>query len=237
MAQANDDYVEADMQDVDEHYDEAGQIGHGPYYDMPNVDPSLLGINISPSQAYAADMSSENLTPSKSKRRSAARTKNGKKRKVAEMEEPEPQESSEEDNEAEEDEDAEAESEEEEEEEYEEPEPVVSKRTRASLKRKVATPKTPKSASKSSTKTRSSTRKSASKKDKDILPFHRSRRPPSNITDARPIARSFEECDEADKKLIVMRDQGKKTWAEIRGVWEAITKQKTGKSTLPNRYE
>jgi hypothetical protein len=238
MAQAGNDYAEADMQDIGEHYSEAGQIGHGPYYDMPNVDPSLLGINISPSQAYAADMSSENLTPSKSKRKTAARTKNGKRRRIAEVEEPEPQESSEEDNEAEEDEDTEPESEEEDEEEYEEPEPVVSKRTRASLKRKVATPKTPKSASKSSTKTRSSTRKSksASKKD-DILPFHRSRRPPSNITDARPIARSFEECDEADKKLIVMRDQGKKTWAEIRGVWEAITKQKTGKSTLPNRYE
>jgi hypothetical protein len=235
MAQAGDEYVEADMQDVGAHYGEDGQNGHGPYYDLHNLDPSLLGDGISPSQAYTGDVSAEGLTPSKTKRKSAARTKNGKKKRVVEVEEPESQESSEE-AEDEEDEDAEPESEEEDEDEYE-PEPVVSKRTRASLKRKVATPKTPKSTSKSSTKTRSSTRKSKSSKKDDVLPFNRTRRPPSKIIDARPIARSFEECDEADKKLIVMRDQHKKTWAEIRGVWEAITKQKTGKSTLPNRYE
>jgi hypothetical protein len=235
MAQAGDDYEEADMQDVGEHYGEGGQIGNGPYYDMSNLDPDLLGDDISPSsQAYAGDVSLQGLTPSKSKRKAVARTKNGKKQ-VVEVEEASEEEDEEED---EEDEDAEPESEEDDEDKYEEPEPVVSKRTRASLKRKVATPKTSKSTSKASSKGRSSTRKSksASKKD-EILPFHRTRRPPKVIIDARPIARSFEECDEADKKLIVMRDQDKKTWAEIRGVWEAITKQKTGKSTLPNRYE
>jgi hypothetical protein len=79
-------------------------------------------------------------------------------------------------------------------------------------------------------------RKSA--KVKDAVPFTRMRRAPKNgIIDSRPIPRSYEECDEADKALIDMRDKGKKTWVEVRVAWEEFTGQKTGASTLPNRYK
>jgi hypothetical protein len=70
------------------------------------------------------------------------------------------------------------------------------------------------------------------------MPFNRQRRAPKNgIMDSRPIPRSYDECDEADKALLDMRDEEKKTWKQIRAVWEELTRQKTGTSTLPNRYE
>lgn len=73
---------------------------------------------------------------------------------------------------------------------------------------------------------------------RDAVPSHRQRKPPKNgITGARAIARSYEECDEADKALIDMRDVDRKTWKEVRMAWEELTGQKTGVSTLPNRYE
>lgn len=62
----------ADMQDIGNHYGEVGQIGQGPYFNIPNLDPSLNnfldhdmanihlgGTNgISSSQAYGGDVSS-----------------------------------------------------------------------------------------------------------------------------------------------------------------------------------
>lgn len=51
-----------------------------------------------------------------------------------------------------------------------------------------------------------------------------------------PIARSYDDCSEHDKKLIDMRNAGK-PWVEIRKKWEEITGEKPGHSTLPNRYK
>ncbi|GAB7331902.1 hypothetical protein MBLNU13_g03832t1 [Cladosporium sp. NU13] len=79
------DNSNADMQDIGNHYGEVGQIGQGPYFNIPNLDPSLNNLldhemanghlgganGISLSQAYGDDVSSEALTPSDSK--SAAR--------------------------------------------------------------------------------------------------------------------------------------------------------------------
>ncbi|KAK5720514.1 hypothetical protein LTR17_014915 [Elasticomyces elasticus] len=59
--------------------------------------------------------------------------------------------------------------------------------------------------------------------------------PPSKPASARTIGRSYEECSEEDKALIDMRDAGK-SWTEIRAEWEKLTGDKTGQSTLPNRY-
>lgn len=55
--------------------------------------------------------------------------------------------------------------------------------------------------------------------------------------EGRIIPRSYEECDRADKALIDLREKEQKTWKEIRQAWEQMTGQKTGNSTLPNRYE
>ncbi|KAI5368264.1 hypothetical protein Slin15195_G033970 [Septoria linicola] len=52
---------------------------------------------------------------------------------------------------------------------------------------------------------------------------------------ARPIPRTYEECDEADKMLIEWRDQ-KKEWAPIKVEWKRLTGEGTAQSTLPNRY-
>lgn len=52
---------------------------------------------------------------------------------------------------------------------------------------------------------------------------------------ALPIARSYAECAEHDKKLIDMRDAGE-SWPDIRKEWERITGEAAGRSTLPNRY-
>lgn len=53
--------------------------------------------------------------------------------------------------------------------------------------------------------------------------------------DARMIPRTFEECEDLDKKLISMRDGGL-AWPEIRRKWQEETGEQVGKSTLPNRY-
>lgn len=45
----------------------------------------------------------------------------------------------------------------------------------------------------------------------------------------------YAEADHADRKLIEMRDAGS-SWADIRAEWEKLTGEKTGLSTLPNRY-
>jgi hypothetical protein len=76
----------ADMQDVGNHYGEVGQLGQGPYYGMPNLDPRLSNLldqdmaNID----LGGDASSEAVTPSKST--SVAHAKKGKKAKAAEDE-------------------------------------------------------------------------------------------------------------------------------------------------------
>jgi len=52
---------------------------------------------------------------------------------------------------------------------------------------------------------------------------------------ARPIPRSYDECDAADTMLMKWRDEGV-LWPEIRTEWTKITGEKSGVSTLPNRY-
>lgn len=51
----------------------------------------------------------------------------------------------------------------------------------------------------------------------------------------RAIPRSYDECDEADRLLIQLRDAGGE-WKDIRPKWSALTREKTAPSTLPNRY-
>jgi hypothetical protein len=223
----------ADMQDVGNHYGEVGQLGQGPYYGMPNLDPRLSNLldqdmaNID----LGGDASSEAVTPSKST--SVAHAKKGKKAKAAEDEDDDAEDNHD-DEEDEEDEDEDEEELEDDEDEFT-VEPAVSKKHRSATKSK-ATPRASKSTPKSSARTRKVGRKSA--KVKDAVPFTRMRRAPKNgIIDSRPIPRSYEECDEADKALIDMRDKGKKTWVEVRVAWEEFTGQKTGASTLPNRYK
>jgi hypothetical protein len=239
-----------DMQDVHNHYDEVGQAGQGPYFNMQNLDPRLSGLidhdmanihlggadGVSPTR----EMSSEVLTPSQSK--SAMRPKKGKKAQVAHAKGPDSEQTSEEDEEDEEEDEEEEEEEEEDdfesedEEDYEEP--VVRKKHRSATKLKLSTPKSHKGTPKSSARSSKTTRRSTGTKVNDALPFNRQRRAPKNgITDSRPIPRSYDECDEADKALLDMRDKENKTWKEIRAMWEELTGQKTGTSTLPNRYE
>ncbi|KAK5008310.1 hypothetical protein LTR28_004156 [Elasticomyces elasticus] len=71
----------------------------------------------------------------------------------------------------------------------------------------------------------------------------KTRKPPIDVvwdsptfqTPKHEIPRTIDECDEADRTLIAMKDSGK-PWADIRAAWELITGEKTGASTLPNRY-
>ena len=49
------------------------------------------------------------------------------------------------------------------------------------------------------------------------------------------IPRTFDECEDIDKKLITLRDGGM-SWPDIRKMWKEETGEETGKSTLPNRY-
>jgi hypothetical protein len=243
----------ADMQDIRNHYNEVGQIGQGPYFNIPNLDPSLSNIldhdmanvhlggtnGISPTQAYGGDMSSEVVTPSKSK--SAARAKKGKKAQVARAEGRDHEATSDEDDDDEEEEEDEEEEDEEEddfesEDEDDYGEPVVRKKHRSATKLNTPISKSSKATPKSSARTRKTPRRGA--KVKEAMPFNRQRRAPKNgIMDSRPIPRGYDECDEADKALLDMRDEEKKTWKQIRAVWEELTGQKTGTSTLPNRYE
>ncbi|KXT08971.1 hypothetical protein AC579_4030 [Pseudocercospora musae] len=55
------------------------------------------------------------------------------------------------------------------------------------------------------------------------------------LAQTRPIPRSHDECDEADKLLLELRDDGG-DWKDIRPKWTALTGEKTAPSTLPNRY-
>ncbi|TKA83967.1 hypothetical protein B0A55_00212 [Friedmanniomyces simplex] len=59
--------------------------------------------------------------------------------------------------------------------------------------------------------------------------------PPAKPKNARVIGRNYDECSKEDKALLDMRDAGK-GWPEIRAGWEKLTGDKTGHSTLPNRY-
>lgn len=52
---------------------------------------------------------------------------------------------------------------------------------------------------------------------------------------SRPIARSYDECDEADQILLDWRDEGKE-WKDIRAEWKRLTGEAAAVSTLPNRY-
>ncbi|KAL1305420.1 hypothetical protein AAFC00_002306 [Neodothiora populina] len=52
----------------------------------------------------------------------------------------------------------------------------------------------------------------------------------------KPIPRSFEECDEADKMMIRMRDEGQ-DWQTIKEKYDAMSGATYGHSTLPTRYE
>jgi hypothetical protein len=245
----------ADMQDAGTHYDEISQAGQGPYFNIPNLDPSLSNIldhdmasihlsganGVSSSQAYGGDASSEVVTPSKSK--SAARAKKGKKALAARAEDSDSDVASEEEEDDDEEEEDEEEDEEEEEEddfedeeEEDDEEPVIRKKHRSATKLRTPISKSSKATPKSSARARKTPRRGA--KVKEAMPFNRQRRAPKNgIMDSRPIPRSYDECDEADKALLDMRDEEKKTWKEIRVVWEELTGQKTGTSTLPNRYE
>ena len=51
----------------------------------------------------------------------------------------------------------------------------------------------------------------------------------------RVIPRSLEEVSEADRKLMDMRDNGE-DWKAIRKMWQQMTGEIPGSSTLPNRY-
>ncbi|RMY60678.1 hypothetical protein D0865_01393 [Hortaea werneckii] len=61
------------------------------------------------------------------------------------------------------------------------------------------------------------------------------KKPLNPTTPAKAIPRSYDESGPADRQLLDMRDNGK-TWPEIRAAWETLTGEKTGASTLPNRY-
>ena len=254
MEQAGAYHDNADMQDVHSHYGEVGQTGQGPYFNIPNLDSSLnnlldhdmAGIHlggtnvISYSQSHGVDVSSEAVTPSDSK--PAARVKKGKKAQVVRAEDLDSEAASEEEGEEDEEEDEDEEDEDDEdfesedEEDYDEP--VIRKKHRSATRLKTSTSKGRNGIPKSSARSRKTARRSAGSKAKDPMPFNRQRRAPKQgIMDARPIPRSYDECDEADKALLDLRDKEKKTWKEIRAVWEELTGQKTGTSTLPNRYE
>lgn len=254
MEHAGDYDADADMQDMGEHYGEDGQTGSGPYYDMPNIDPSLsdllddnmANINLEGTNGNSLSplyrrIEGKRFTPSKKGK--AARAKDGKKKQVVEpVQDEDP---AGEEDEAEGEDEEEDEGEDEDDDDSSEPEnendhdftlePKVAKKTR-SVKRKIATPKSSKGAPKAYPSVASSGRKPKSTKVKEALPFNRQRRAPRKIIDSRPIPRSYQECDEADKMLIDMREEGK-YWKDIRVAWEELTNQETGASTLPNRYE
>ncbi|KAI7663952.1 hypothetical protein KC318_g8013 [Hortaea werneckii] len=61
------------------------------------------------------------------------------------------------------------------------------------------------------------------------------KKPLKPTTPAKAIPRSYDESGPADRQLLDMRDNGS-TWPEIRAAWETLTGEKTGASTLPNRY-
>jgi pyruvate/2-oxoglutarate dehydrogenase complex dihydrolipoamide acyltransferase (E2) component len=224
-------FADASMADVGDMYGLGDTLSQAPYYGIPQVDPDLSQLfdddmadvdlqadsnDVSPTQA--------SLTPANRPKRSLSkRNKKGKQKQVAVIEDPDSQVPSEDEDEDEDD----IEQPEDESDEFT-PEP-------AAAKKRTPSKRTPKRAARKSAG--SSRRKSAAKPQDDI-PFNRLRRAPKNgIVEARPIARCYEECDEADKALLDLRERELKTWKEIRVVWEEMTGHKTGNSTLPNRYE
>ncbi|RMY61751.1 hypothetical protein D0865_00822 [Hortaea werneckii] len=68
-----------------------------------------------------------------------------------------------------------------------------------------------------------------------INPPAQKKKPLKPTTPAKAIPRSYDESGPADRQLLDMRDNGS-TWPEIRAAWESLTGEKTGSSTLPNRY-
>lgn len=232
MDQEDDGYIAANMLDARYQYAESGQAGHGPYYSHPQVDPNLANL-------LNDDMSNMDLdgalgTPFMG-------TKLGKKKQAVAFEDSASEPASEEDSGPEPENDRDEDFDPEEEEEAQEQEEITPEKPLATATRKVLKPKSSKTPKKTSSKTmttpRRTPRKSGSRAGNSGS-VHRQRRPPKNgITGARAIARSYEECDEADKALIDMRDVDRKTWKEVRMAWEELTGQKTGVSTLPNRYE
>ena len=195
---------------------------------MADIDLQADSNDVSPTQAYAGDMSSAALTPpTKPKRTLSKRNKKGKQKQSVAVEDPESQVPSEDEDEDDVEPDDESD-------EFT-PEPAVAKKKTPSRRR--AAPKTPRSGATPKKAARKSAGTSA-RKPQDDIPFNRQRRAPKNgIMDARPIARCYDECDEADKALLDLRERELKTWKEIRVVWEEMTGHKTGNSTLPNRYE
>lgn len=63
----------------------------------------------------------------------------------------------------------------------------------------------------------------------------RTRKPGAKQLNARVIPRSLDECDDADKELITLRESGAE-WKTIRLRWAEMTGENTATSTLPNRY-
>ncbi|KAI7263105.1 hypothetical protein KC345_g9234 [Hortaea werneckii] len=61
------------------------------------------------------------------------------------------------------------------------------------------------------------------------------KKPTKPTTPGKAIPRSYDECGPPDRQLLDMRDNGS-SWPEIRTAWEKLTGEKTGASTLPNRY-
>jgi hypothetical protein len=207
-------YAEKD-QDVGDDYGENIQVGQAPYYSTLDNDTSLSNL-------LNDYMSSEDHTPSKSKHTPAGRSKYAETKRITALDTPTSGEDDEMGPEPDNDNDEDF-----------EPEPITPKKVKRKLCTPIKTPRTPRNAGKGSA--RSSACKSTPKAKAD-LPFNRQRRPPTAILESRAIPRSYEECDEADKALIDMREQGK-IWKEVRVAWEALTGLKTGVSTLPNRYE
>ncbi|KAI7339482.1 hypothetical protein KC315_g1216 [Hortaea werneckii] len=65
--------------------------------------------------------------------------------------------------------------------------------------------------------------------------FKKKKTPTKPTTPGKAIPRLYDECGPADRQLLDMRDSGS-SWPEIRAAWETLTGEKTGASTLPNRY-
>ena len=256
MQQEDSLYADANMVDAGGLYGEGDTLGDAPYYGVSQVDPDISRLldddmanidlqagpsDVSPGQAYTGDVSSTVLTPpTKPKRTLSKRNKKGKQKQAFAAEDSEMQIPSEEEGGA--DVDVDAEQPEDESDEFA-PEPVAAKKSpkKTPSRRKSAAPRTPKSGTKTPSKARMSATKSTGKsasKALDEIPFNRQRRVPKNgITEARPIARCYDECDEADKMVLDLREKELKPWKEIRVVWEEMTGRKSGVSTLPNRYE
>jgi pyruvate/2-oxoglutarate dehydrogenase complex dihydrolipoamide acyltransferase (E2) component len=234
-------FADTNMADAGDMYGLGDTLGQAPYYGIPQIDPQLSALlddgmggmdlqsdsnDVSPTQAYAGDVSSAaRTTPANRPKRSLSKhNKKGKQKQAAVVEDPDSQVPSE-------DEDEEDTEQPEDESDEFTPEPAVVKRSA----KRTPSKRTPKRAAR---KSAGSSRRKSAAKPQDEIPFNRLRRAPKNgIVEARPIARCYEECDEADKALLDLRERELKTWKEIRVVWEEMTGHKTGNSTLPNRYE